>query len=328
MPRGARPHAFAENAGRTARAARAGGEVQFARALSPAVNRARFGALVIFVCLACFAFDRGSGLASIKPAAGGALEAGSSAQGAQAQNQGGTDFSKFSHTSQRHASLACASCHERAADNSAQPRLPGHKSCTGCHLPQFVTVNVPMCAICHTSVEGRNPPVKEFPPLRSFNARFDHAQHNEGGARPERGCASCHAPMRRGLALTIPAGASAHENCYQCHTPGARGPGGDISSCGACHRLGRYARTPETAAAYRVNFGHAAHTSKGLACAECHTVRAGQPQRRQVTSPSPLMHHASAGARSCMTCHDNRRAFGGDDFKDCTRCHKGDAWHF
>jgi hypothetical protein len=40
------------------------------------------------------------------------------------------------------------------------------------------------------------------------------------------------------------------------------------------------------------------------------------------------MHHASPGARSCMTCHDNKRAFGGEDFKDCTRCHRGDAWHF
>jgi hypothetical protein len=29
-----------------------------------------------------------------------------------------------------------------------------------------------------------------------------------------------------------------------------------------------------------------------------------------------------------MTCHNDKRAFGGDDFNDCTRCHRGDAWHF
>jgi hypothetical protein len=36
------------------------------------------------------------------------------------------------------------------------------------------------------------------------------------------------------------------------------------------------------------------------------------PQRRQVTAPQPLNHHASGRGRSCMTCHDGTRAFGGD----------------
>src|SRR2546422_3690907 len=54
------------------------------------------------------------------------------------------DYANFKHTSQRHASLACTACHQRS-DNSATPRFPGHKACTGCHLAQFVTPNVPMC---------------------------------------------------------------------------------------------------------------------------------------------------------------------------------------
>lgn len=237
----------------------------------------------------------------------------------------GLDFSKFGHTNPQHARLPCLLCHQRT-DNSARPRRPGHTPCSGCHAQQFADQSSPICTICHTS-----PPtaaVKGFPPLRSFSVRFDHATHTGAGARAAN-CATCHRPERRGVSLSIPAGTAAHSTCFQCHTPRAQGRSGqDISSCGACHRLGRYARTPETAAAYRVNFSHSAHTSKGLACAECHSVRAGQPQRRQVTSPQPLMHHASAGARSCMTCHDNKRAFGGDDFDDCTRCHRGDAWHF
>jgi c(7)-type cytochrome triheme protein len=119
-----------------------------------------------------------------------------------------------------------------------------------------------------------------------------------------------------------------HTPYFRCHTPQAQAGGRDISSCGTCHRVGRYARTPETAAAYGVNFSHSRHTSKGVSCAECHQVRPGQPQRRQVTAPVALMHHAPAGSRSCASCHDNKRAFGGDDFDDCTRCHKGNAWHF
>jgi hypothetical protein len=40
------------------------------------------------------------------------------------------------------------------------------------------------------------------------------------------------------------------------------------------------------------------------------------------------MHHANARAQSCMTCHNDRRAFGGDDFADCKKCHEGNTWHF
>ncbi|MFL6333760.1 MAG: cytochrome c3 family protein [Pyrinomonadaceae bacterium] len=237
----------------------------------------------------------------------------------------GLDFSKFAHTNPQHARLPCLLCHQRT-DNTARPKRPGHTPCSGCHAQQFADQSSPICTICHTSPPSAA--LKGFPSLRTFGVRFDHATHTGAGARAAN-CATCHRPERRGVALSIPSGASAHTTCYQCHTPRAQGRSGqDISSCGACHRLGDYARTLENAAAYRVNFSHSAHTSKGLGCAECHTVRAGQPQRRQVTAPQPLMHHASPAARSCMTCHDDKRAFGGEDFKDCTRCHRGDAWRF
>jgi c(7)-type cytochrome triheme protein len=183
---------------------------------------------------------------------------------------------------------------------------------------------------CHTTVESSNPPLKAFPGLTGFNMRFDHAQHMNGSARPERGCASCHQPARRGVALTIPAGASAHDNCYRCHTPNARGLSGrDISSCSTCHAQGGYSRTPAGSRAYSVSFSHAAHGARqGLRCDECHQVRAGAGQARQVAAPRPTQHFGSGRAQSCMTCHNNRRAFGGDDFADCKRCHKGQTFRF
>lgn len=236
------------------------------------------------------------------------------------------DFSKFSHASPRHASLACASCHARSADNSAQPRLPGHKSCTGCHLPQFVTPNARLCFVCHSTLEGENPAVKIFPAIRSFAARFDHAQHGAGAARPPQGCAACHQPAaRRSAALTIPAGFAAHSNCYTCHTPDARSGGRDIATCGACHRASEhFFRTTTLAPAFRIGFSHAAHASRQrLSCADCHRARDGLPQSRQVSSPLAAEHSQSARAQSCMTCHDNRRAFGDADFRDCRRCHQG-----
>src|SRR6266481_3657033 len=80
------------------------------------------------------------------------------------------DYSKFLHTSQRHASVACSACHHRN-DNSAQPIFPSHKDCTGCHLTQFTTPNAPMCSICHTSVNGNDPPRKALP--GSFQENFN-----------------------------------------------------------------------------------------------------------------------------------------------------------
>jgi len=245
---------------------------------------------------------------------------------AAAPQEGGT--TKFSHSIQRHAELACDSCHRRE-DNSARPRLPGHKACYDCHVQQFLANTGALCANCHTNLEGPNPPVKAFPGLASFNMRFDHARHMTGGGRPEQGCASCHRPARRGVALTIPAGPSAHDNCYSCHTPGARGAAGDISTCATCHAQGGYRRTPTGSRAYAVSFSHAQHGPRqGLRCDECHRVLAGAGQGRQVTAPRPTQHFGSGRAQNCMTCHNNRRAFGGDDFNDCKRCHKGQTFRF
>jgi c(7)-type cytochrome triheme protein len=248
-----------------------------------------------------------------------------SLESATAQNSV-LDFSKFAHTNPTHARLPCLLCHHRE-NTGAQPRLPGHLPCSGCHTQQFADERSPICGICHTTPPAQD--LKSFPPLTTFTARFDHARHTTGAARPAAGCAACHKSDRRGVGLTIPAGLNAHNACYQCHGPHAQSPAGqDISSCGTCHSLGRLTHTPTSAPAYQVNFSHAKHIAHKLSCNDCHTTRAGAPQRRQVTAPLPLMHHAPARTPSCAACHNGKRAFGGDDFTVCTRCHTGPQWHF
>ena len=253
-------------------------------------------------------------------------EAGKAARSETPQGSG-IDYSKFVHTSQRHASLACNACHTRA-DNSATPKFPGHAACTKCHLAQFVTPNVPMCVICHSDVKSAAAPLKAFPPSfnESFNVKFDHAQHMTGSARPANGCQACHGrSTARGAALVIPVGLNAHNGCYSCHTPASKSASGrDLASCGVCHDEKAYRRTPTNARSFRYAFSHAQHGRRErLNCADCHRLTAGAPQSRQVSSPAPV-EHFPAGGMNCSTCHNGKRSFGGDlAFDDCARCHRG-----
>lgn len=233
------------------------------------------------------------------------------------------DYSRYSHSSQYHARLPCLLCHRRET-NDSRPNMPGaneHLPCKGCHVQQFAAADGPICTICHT--DSKSGALKSFPRMKSFRAKFDHSVHTRTAGAT---CATCHRPSRGGVALSIPAGFNAHNSCFQCHTPGAKSGDRDISSCSSCHELGSYSRTPEFAQAFRVNFSHSKH--RQMRCNECHQVRAGMPQRRQVTSPAALNHHAVGRGQSCKTCHDGKRAFGGDDFSVCSRCHTGPAWRF
>lgn len=242
---------------------------------------------------------------------------------AQDQN---IDFSRFDHKNAGHARLPCLLCHRRdgAAARQVMPGGGGHLPCTGCHAKEFANSSSPVCNICHTN--SQTGALKALPPLRSFNVKFDHAVHTRG---QRVNCSTCHRPAGRGQALSIPAGQNAHTTCFQCHGPQAKANGRDISSCGTCHQPGGHSRTSTKAAGFRVGFSHAKHSGREkLTCTSCHTVRAGMPQRKQVTSPLALNHHAPAGATSCMSCHNGKRAFGGDDFSVCKRCHTGAAWHF
>jgi cytochrome c7-like protein len=247
-----------------------------------------------------------------------------------AQEQG-LDYSKFLHSSQKHASLSCTSCHTRSGDNSATPAFPGHKACTGCHLGQFVSAGSPMCSICHTDVSSKNPPMKAFPVnfKESFNVKFDHGQHMSGSGRPEKGCQGCHDRLlNRGVAISVPARLVAHSQCYVCHTPNSKSSAGrEMASCGVCHERRTFVRTSLNARSYRAGFSHSDHGARQrLDCNSCHSLIAGGSQQGQLTSPRPAQHFLSGGM-GCLSCHNGKRVFGGDlAFKECKRCHTGQTF--
>jgi c(7)-type cytochrome triheme protein len=235
------------------------------------------------------------------------------------------DYSKFQHTSAYHARLPCLLCHKRDT-NAARPAIPGrsnHLPCAGCHVKQFADSSNAMCTICHSNAQSGA--LKPFPSLSSFNMKFDHARHVRMGSVS---CATCHRPTRAGVAMTIPAGFNAHVTCFQCHSSQAKSGDQDISSCGVCHAAGRYSRTSQMASAFKIGFSHEKHNrDEQLSCNDCHRVRGGL-QRNEVTAPQSLNHHASSNSLSCMSCHNGKRAFGGDDFSACKRCHTRETWHF
>jgi c(7)-type cytochrome triheme protein len=234
----------------------------------------------------------------------------------------GTDYSHFEHSSSAHARLRCTVCHRRG-NEAPQTIRPGHRPCSSCHSEKFASMKGPICTVCHTSAEPKGPELKSFTGLKTFNMKFSHARHANAG------CATCHKPINRSVALSIPAGKSAHSTCNQCHGVGAQKGGRDLSSCDVCHQQGKYQRLPVSAKAYKINFSHGEHGSRQkLRCSDCHRVTAGVPPRRQMTKPLAAMHRASEGAQSCMSCHNNKRAFGGDDFSDCKRCHQGSTFRF
>lgn len=287
-------------------------------ASEPQSRKARRWASIVAVVAVSGAFifaTQGGSPVSALSAEPGTIFAG---EGAIAIQEATGDYSKFTHTNQAHSRLPCLLCHRRES-NAPQPKRSGHTPCAGCHADKFAATSGPMCSICHTSVESGNVAVKPFPPLKSFNAGFDHSRHKNVG------CATCHKSSRRGVALSIPSGLSAHTTCYQCHAPRAQSNGRDISSCGTCHSPGAFVRTPEWTKAYRVSFSHAEHARQKLSCNECHAVRAGL--KDSMTAPAATQHFGSSRAVSCMTCHNNKRAFG-EDFASCKRCHKGQTFKF
>lgn len=263
------------------------------------------------------------GLANVSGQGVSALSAALEPESAMTMEQeAGPDYSDFAHSSSAHARLRCTVCHRRG-NESPQTIRPGHRPCSSCHSEKFASMKGPICTVCHTNSEPKGPELKSFSGLKSFNMKFNHARHANAG------CATCHKPMNRSVALSIPAGKSAHSTCNQCHGFGAQKGGRDLASCDVCHQPGKYQRLPVFGKAYKIRFSHAEHGSRQkLSCSDCHRVKVGVPPRRQMTGPLPAMHRASEGGQSCMSCHNNKRAFGGDDFSDCKRCHQGSTFRF
>ena len=231
------------------------------------------------------------------------------------------DFSRFQHSNPMHARMPCLLCHKRD-DNSAAPKLSGHTPCSGCHVQQFADSANQICTICHTN--AATGAVKRFPRLQSFSVRFDHSRHVR-----QTNSATCHKPSRQGRGSVGPVGRRSTHDVLPVPWPANRGrrpeyrlmrnvPCAGPSSAefrrfgGLCQEL----RPWRTSAVREPELQQLSHC------------KARKHRGRQVSSPAVSMHFAAAGTLSCGACHNNKRAFGGNDFTDCKRCHQNGSFRF
>jgi c(7)-type cytochrome triheme protein len=235
----------------------------------------------------------------------------------------GPSQEKFDHS--KHTQIKCDQCHVRRAD-AIKPIVPGHRACVSCHVKQFTSTQFGICANCHTGITAVRPPVESFPARQTYGLEFSHKTHATyiGGQR-RADCSECHAIT--GAMGTFPG----HKECYVCHKapdqvkPGETALGG---SCGLCHTTGgSRAKLAAGGLTYRsTRFTHSSHLQRGINCADCHGV-VGDDTGTQVSQPLLREHVGTKYGRSCGTCHNGVRAFGGelkDGAANCKRCHGRD----
>src|SRR5882724_6915847 len=230
------------------------------------------------------------------------------------------DYRYFSHNSAQHKAASCSECHQREDPKATTPKFPSHSACIKCHVAQFTSQPLTICANCHENVKTTTAPVQAFPSRHSFDASFDSKQHEAHMAFPMPGggkieCATCHKVT--GAGETLPG----HPECYTCHTKGADSRAAEKSQCVTCHgaatgAVKTYASLQQSLF-YRYRFTHTQHDARNQ-CADCHTVsgRDALPPSKPVARKE----HKS----TCFTCHNGSRAFT-DQFGSCQRCH-GDSF--
>ena len=234
---------------------------------------ARLCALALFLAAAAclFAVTRGPSVTGAAAAAAqGRARPRAQSRGRRAPRPPSIDYSNFSHSSAKHLSRDCASCH--LIESFEKPDItdyPDHPSCVECHRPQFFRGARPViCSNCHTVTGPRGEARFEFPRKgqpTEFADVFPHSNHVKATsliqfkrilgdkATTTATCQYCHKVDTRdfrqtagvrpadfapgpGTFMTTP---TSHATCFQCHwRDGVDGREQEplASQCASCHR--------------------------------------------------------------------------------------------
>lgn len=242
------------------------------------------------------------------------------------------NLSRFDHTSEKHQSLKCETCHVRT-DNNPTPSLPAHAACIQCHSNIYTdekfSQRQAFCTLCHVwPVEAAQIRLVSFPKrMQQFGIKgFSHRAHMDRSKmpadQPPLQCSTCHKVGVRVVEVSdrgMQVGKPRHAECYACHTPQSAKPGG---SCGVCHieKQSAVAVGSRASLAFtKFRFEHRAHLKSRRIdgdCAKCHKpVQADESAKIDISSISARMgmRHSS----SCWSCHVRARE------PVCTKCHRG-----
>jgi hypothetical protein len=237
----------------------------------------------------------------------------------------------------KHASVACARCHDPVR---AFGKTPAFATCGDCHRDahagRATLAGRPAdCATCHT-VEGFE------------RSTFTVARHRKSGYPLEGrhaavACSACHIRLGRGERAEL-VGTSGvllrplHDACARCHVDAhggqlasAKRP--DRGACEGCHTVQGFAPSTITAASHArlklpLEGRHAA-----IACAACHgATRAGLPAPHGAPKAGPARFVFAVDETRCADCHFDphrgRFAAGGarPSAGGCEACHGVTAW--
>lgn len=230
----------------------------------------------------------------------------------------------------RHASVACAKCHDFG---TAQGRKPAFATCAACHTdPHAGTATLAGravdCASCH-DVQG-------FTPSTYTVVQHRQAKYALAGRHQQVACSSCHVKNPRGLPVARLGRAGvlmrpAFARCRDCHGDdhGAqlKGRAGG-ADCASCHVVDGWTPSTFTAAAHarlRVTL-EGKHGE--IACAACHGPgRMGLPPLPAAQTLGKAGVMLSPREIDCVSCHldphQGRFAAGGAAPQDrgCVACH-------
>jgi len=235
----------------------------------------------------------------------------------------------------KHASVACATCHDPA---KAWGKKPPFERCESCHQDAHAGTATLAgakvdCASCHTE--------QGFSPSTFTAARHAKTGYPLAGKHAAVACKSCHPGRSTGAGAGKPALGRAgvdlhpaHAACRACHTQ-AHGrqlvSRSDQGACESCHTVAGW--TPSTFAVAdhdRLDFPLEG-THRTTACRDCHgPSRPGLPPLpgAQVTGPAGVM--LALAETACRDCHADPhqgRYPAGSPWGDCRSCHGTTSFH-
>jgi hypothetical protein len=203
------------------------------------------------------------------------------------------DYSEFNHSSARHLSRQCSSCH--VIQSLAKPDVtdfPDHPSCIECHRQQFFRGARPaICSNCHTVTGPRSEARFKFPKPNEpseFAEVFPHSAHVKPTTLIQ---------FRRFLGEK----ATTTDSCRYCHKPDARTFKPQAAPAPRSGAAAPAARpSPATAAVAPAGFELPAGTfmttpTSHATCFQCHWQKGVEGREQE-----PL-------ASQCASCHDNIR---------------------